>query len=270
MANDRTILGEFLMKKALVIGLVLALGPLGCMGTDPKRADQAMVHYQVAYDLSTKGEMTQSMSEALKASELDPDNSIIQSFVGLLFYQRGEYEKAEEYLRKSVKLDPKYSEAQNNLCLLLGEKGKYDEAILHCTKAIENVTYATPERAYHNMGVAYERKGDLAKATESYKKGLIHNKNFVKTLRNLAVIYLNQKDTKDAQPLLESASVACNKSPRGAWGPDCAEVHYRLAMLYVQMKKRDRVAAELKNCVNAEDEKGVYGQKCRTTLKIYR
>jgi type IV pilus assembly protein PilF len=270
MENDRSFLGEFLMtRKTIILLLGFSMIQVACVDR-AKRSEEAMVHFQIAQQLIAKDESTQALSEAIKAAATDPDNAEIQNFLGLLYAQRAENEKAEACFRKSIHADGKYSEARNNLCWLLAEKGSYDEAIQQCTQAVENVTYATPERAYHNMGIVFERKGDVPKAIDAYKKGLIHNKNFVKSLRNLSKIYLTQNAPRESFPLLEAASKACNASPRGAWGYDCPEVHYQLAMLYVQMKKRDRVIAELKDCVKADDEKGAYGQKCRTSLKIYQ
>lgn len=255
-------------KKILIIFLGAVLTQMGCVDR-AKRADEALVHYQIAQQLIVKDESTQAISEALKAAEADPDNPEIQNFLGLLYAQKAENEKAEDCFRRSIKLDSKYSDARNNLCWLLIEKSRYDEAIQQCRKAVENVTYATPERAYHNMGVAYERKGEIPKAVEAYKKGLIHNKKFVMTLKNLAKIHLNEKAYKDALPLLETASKICNSNPKGAWGSECPESHYQLAMLFVQMKKRAQAVAELKDCVKADEGKGTYGQKCRASLKVY-
>lgn len=270
MENHCSVLSEFLtMKRGVVLLLGFTMLQFGCVDR-VKRAEDALVHYQIAQQLISKDKSTQALGEGMKAAKMDPKNHEIQNFVGLLYAQRADLDKAEGYFRKSVKAKSDYSEAHNNLCWLLVEKGRHKDAIKHCQKAVENVLYMTPERAFHNMGIAYERAGDPAKAIEAYKKGLVHNKNFVKTLRNLSKIYLDKKDLKKAFPLLQRASKACKASPKGSWGADCPEVHYRLAMIFLKAKNRGQVISELKSCVKADDEKGSYGQKCRTNLKVYR
>jgi Tfp pilus assembly protein PilF len=169
-----------------------------------------------------------------------------------------------------VRLNKDFSEAQNNLCALLMHHKKWDEATKHCMRAVENISYATPERAHHNLGFIYEQKGALAKAIESYRRAISYNKNFVLSLKALGNIYVQQSNTKEAVTVLENASKACNLAVKGAWLSICPEVHWELAKLYIQQKKRTEAIATLKDCEKSDEVKGEYGQKCRDKLRLYQ
>jgi Tfp pilus assembly protein PilF len=240
---------------------------VGCGGKDPKRVEQAQLHHQVAQNLLNRGETTQGLSELLKAAELDPENFEVQNQLGLTFAQDGRIDLAAIHLRKAVAIDPKFSEAQNNLCVLLIQMEKYDEAIAACTKAVENVTYATPERAYHNMGIAYQKKGDEAKAIDSFRKGLIHNPSFMLSRKSLGLIYLARGKNQEALKEFEAAGSACVAAGKGAWANECAEVFYQMALGYLRQKDRTKAQTAFRSCVDA-DLKGEYGDKCREKLKI--
>ena len=178
-----------MMKQGTTIVLMLLLVAFsGCGPSKEKRAKESAMRYRIAHDLFYKGDTTQAMSELLKAEKLTPDNPDIQNLLSLAYAQRGMTKEAEKHARMAIKLDPEFSEARNHLCAIMIDEKRYDEAIAECTKSVENVTYATPERPYHNMGIAYERKGDSAKAIESYKKALLHNRNFVLSRRSLASV----------------------------------------------------------------------------------
>lgn len=242
------------------------VGLLGCSSDKPKQAKEAELHSQLAQNLLNKGEATQALAELLRAEQLDPKNPEIQNLLGLAYSEKDLLDDAERCFRKAVELDKDYSEARNHLCAVFITRGRYDDGIAECSKAVENVLYATPERAYHNMGYAYEKKGNVPKAIESYQKGLIHNRNFVLSRKALADIYTQQKKYPQAKAELENARKACEASPKGAWGTACPDSLYLLGMTYVKLKQRASAAEVFKECMKS-DEEGDYGKKCRDNLK---
>ncbi len=258
-----------MMKPKYIFLFAVCFGVTACGAGKAKRVEEADLHYQMAQRLIKKDETVQAMSEALQAAELDPEHAEYQNLLGLLFVQRGNRAKAETYFRESVRLDPKYSEGHNHLCAVLIEKGEYDDAIDHCTQAASKVTYGTPERAYHNMGRAHEQKGETSLAVAAYKKALLHNKNFVMSLRALGEIHLKRKELKKAISSLESARKVCKASPAGIWRLECPASFYQLALAYVQLRNRKKAVVAFQECVQA-DEKGTYAAKCRRNLKLYR
>ena len=234
-----------------------------------KNVKEAGIRLQVGQQLLLKGENNQAMSELLKAVQLNPDDAEIQNTLGLAYAQRGDMNNAQRHFQKAVNLEPEYSEARNHLCAIYVEQERYPQAIEECNEAVKNVIYATPERAYHNMGIAYERMGNLPKAIESYRKGLLHNENFVLSRKSLGKIYLNQKHYGKAMKELEIGKTACKASPPGAWGTECPDTYYHLALTYVKLKERSKAVAAFENCVDS-DKQGEYGTKCRKHLTVLR
>ncbi len=250
------------MKKIACVMVTGTMIFVGCAGKDPKKVEQAQTQYQVAQDLLQRGEGTQGLSVLFQASRLDPSNAEIQNLLGLELQRQDRLDQAEEHLRKAVGLEPNFSEAHNNLCALLIRKEKFDEAIANCEKAVENVLYPTPERAYYNMGLAYQKKGDETKAIESFRKGLIHNAQFVLIHKSLGTIYVQQGKTAEAVKEFEAAASACSAAGKGAWGGECPEIYYQLGLGYLKLKQSAKAQTAFRNCAEA-DLKGEYGKKCR-------
>lgn len=251
----------------IVLGLALAL--TAC-GSDPKKAEDAEVSFRIAKQFYMKNEFTQALGNALKARDQDPANAEIHNFLGLIYFQKKSYDEAEKSFRKAVKVDPKYSEAHNHLCMLLTEKNRYDDAILSCQKAVGNILYSTPERAYHNMGVAYEKKGDTAKALDSYRRATELNKRFVMSLKAYGRLLSNERKYFDALGPLEGAAQVCNESPKGIWQYECPDAHFHLALVYIQLQKRDKALTSLEDCIKSSDIKNEIINKCQTSLKAYK
>jgi len=77
---------------------------------DPENHN-AMNNY--AYNLSVRGEKLEKAQElALKAMELEPENSAYLDTMGWIFYKLGEYEKAKRFIQTSINLDEKAAGAE--------------------------------------------------------------------------------------------------------------------------------------------------------------
>ena len=258
-------------KHALILGLVVSMSFMSACGRNPKRMEEADVHFQASKSLHAKGEVIQSLAEALKGAKVDPKNEEIQNFLGLLYAERGDTALALEHFEKSVKAKSDYSEGHNNLCAFLLQENKPDQALDHCQKAVQNVTYATPERAYNNMAMAYEKKGDSAKAAEMHGKALLHNKKFVFSLNYLGKTAYDKRDYKKAKEYLTSADEACVASPKGSWGSACPESQYHLALTLLQLKETPQAVMAFEHCqASNSSPTNEYKIKCEKSLRMYR
>ncbi|MCB0326282.1 MAG: tetratricopeptide repeat protein [Bdellovibrionales bacterium] len=251
------------------LGFLLVISWAACGGKRVQRSEDAVLQYRVAQKLYFRGEETQALAESLEAEKLDPKNEEIQNFLGLLYAKKNLLDKAEMHFKKAIRIKSNYSEAHNNLCGFLYQQSRYDEALSHCNEAVKGVTYATPERSYHNMALIYEKTNKSEKALESYEKAVSINPNFVLSLRPLGKHFYQKKNYTRAKELLSSADQACVAAASGSWGQDCPEAQYLLALTYIQLRQRPSAIAALQNCI-ASDQKGSYQQKCRKSLELYR
>jgi type IV pilus assembly protein PilF len=260
------------MKKyAIALSLIFTVSFLSACGRNVKRMEEADVHFQASKSLHSKGETIQSLAEAMKGAKIDPKNEEIQNFLGLLYAERGDTAQALEHFEKSVKLKPDYSEGQNNLCAFLLQVNKPDEALDHCQKAVQNVTYATPERAYNNMAMAYEKKGDATKTAEMHSKALLHNKKFVFSLLYLGKAAYEKRDYAKAKEHLSAADEACVASPKGAWGSACPESQYRLALTLLQLKETSQAVMAFEHCRASDSSpSNEYKIQCEKSLRMYQ
>ncbi len=239
-------------------------------GPGPKRIEQAELKFNVAKKLYQNGEETQAMANLIEAAKLDPQNSELNNYLGLVYYQKGQSKEALKHLRKAVDLNPKYSEAQNNLCALYSEENQNAKALVHCEKAVSNLLYATPERAYHNMGLIYEKQGEIKKAKERFQKATKVNAKFVLSLNSLGKISTMENNLEDAQKYFSQAAQVCLNSPVGIWSMECSLSHYELAMAYIGLKERQKAIVSFEHCLQTKDNSQKIKQKCKDNLKLYQ
>ncbi len=103
-------------------------------------------------DPASAGEAIASYSKVL---ELDPDYAPAHINLGTLYYNRSDYELAEEHYRKAIECDPRYALAYFDLGNVLDETQRLDEAIGAYNAALQLApTYAD---AHYNLALAYER-----------------------------------------------------------------------------------------------------------------
>ena len=75
-----------------------------------------------------------------KVLELDPRHPSGHAGLGLVYYYRGDYRRAEEEFGVALEVDPEYAEAWNNLGAVLIAQERYEEA----KKALEQALFLNP------------------------------------------------------------------------------------------------------------------------------
>lgn len=254
------------MKKWTIVCCLLVM--VSC-GAKVKRIEKAQLHFRAAQELFLKDENIQALAEAQKAHDLNKKDPQVHNFLGILYAQIDEFERAEMHMKRAITLEPRYSEAHVNLCGFMMRREDYDSAMVHCRKAAEDATYPNAERAYHNLGLMHEKKNNQTEAVAMYGKALIHNKNFVLTLQSLGKLHYQQKDYTKAEGLLLRADEACMASPKGAWGTACPDAQYHLALTSIQLSKKNQAISALEHCMET-DPQGELKQKCQTNLQRYQ
>ncbi len=115
---------------------------------DPLTADEAMENYN-------------------KVVELDSNYAPAHINLGTLYYNRGDYEKAEGCYRRAIELDPRYALAWFDLGNVLDETLRLPEAIRAYEAAVGIApTYAD---AHYNLALAYEKSRQPRRALKHWR-----------------------------------------------------------------------------------------------------
>ncbi len=100
--------------------------------------------------LSAMGNWNQIIDHYNKILEIDPKNSLVNYRLGVIYYERKQYDKAESYLKKVINLYP----FDHDTLLMLGwvklQQGNYSQAKLLFNKAL----MANPADASAKQGLS--------------------------------------------------------------------------------------------------------------------
>jgi tetratricopeptide (TPR) repeat protein len=98
--------------------------------------------------------------------KIDPNNAGVYNQIGYYYAWRGDYDKAMENLKKYQFMAPDQANPWDSLGEVQAYSGRYDEAIGNLNRALA-LKHDFFE-SYGHLGVAYEGKGEPAKAIENY------------------------------------------------------------------------------------------------------
>jgi type IV pilus assembly protein PilF len=164
----------------LLVALVACSGGSGSAPGAQDPSVQAESEYDIARDLwLRRGNTREALEHALKATELDPDNSEAQHLCALLyldFCSRSRADcrlgQAEASARRALKLKPDFREAKNTLAVVLIHAKKPAEAVEVLTPLTQDILYQTPENAWGNLGWAYLELGKLDPAIDALRRSV--------------------------------------------------------------------------------------------------
>ncbi len=187
-----------ILPAACLIAAILA----GCAGPSADRKKEADARMRMGVTYLDQRNLPMAMQELAKASKLDPGNAEVDMVLGLVYQARGDMPMAEKYLRRAIGKKPDYAEARNNLGIVLAGRKAYKEAIREFEAAAANVMYATPERAYFNLGEAYRVMGEPANGERAYRRALQANEQYAPAYVSLSAVFGGQGKWTDAASAL--------------------------------------------------------------------
>lgn len=215
----------------IALCLALAVVMIGCGAKKDDMAKQdAEIHYKLAHLHFVEGEYNASLKESRIAVDLDPTNHEYHHLLALnYFIGKDMHEKASVHFEKALSLKDDYVDANMNYGALKLDQGDWDGAIPHFERVLEDIFYASPERAYNNLGWAYYKKGDYKRALKNFKKAVDLSADFVKALNNLGLVYYKLGR-------LDQSEVALKKAVELA--PDFSEAHFNLGLTLMKNKNK--------------------------------
>ena len=99
--------------------------------------------FDIASDLTAKGQMDAGVAEWKKVLELDPGNAKAHNNLGGALVLQGNLAEGMTHLQMALEIDPDYGEAQSNFGIALLQVKKLDEALPHLQRSLElNPAYA--------------------------------------------------------------------------------------------------------------------------------
>ena len=198
--------------------------------------------------------------ELTLAIKLDPSNARYHQTLGTLYLYNQDYASAERETLLSLKLDPGYAEGHNNLGLIYLSQGKISEAAAEFRKALENLSYPTPEYAAYNLGKASYLLKDFAVAAESYERSLAILPNNPEARFELGMCYTQLGRLADAEKAFTAAL---------QMRPDVARTRYELGMVLFKLGRRSEAVVHFRRVVEL-DPAGDLGEQSRTYLKLLK
>lgn len=158
---------------------------------------------QLAIQYLQDGNLTLSEQIFRDILRVQPDNVSALHFIGVIFYQRKDYDSSIHYIRKALQLGPNYVDAHNNLGLVLQEINQTDEAIISYEKAV--ALKPDFDRAHYNLGTALKEKWQIDKAITHYQLAIHFNPSLVEAYNNLGLALQDQGKLEEAEKYFRRA-----------------------------------------------------------------
>ncbi len=244
---------------AIVVAMAALLITSGCISTTsgppqsvPDQADAANLNYQLGARYYRNGEYDLSRDRLLLALELDPDNAIAWSTLGLAYEALGNSRLAEEAYSEAVRVAPRDFQIQDNYAVFLCRQGRYDDAQKYFDKALKAPTNDYAERTFTNAGVCMMQKPDYEQA-ETYLRGALERRpSHAEALLQMSVLFFEKGDFLRSRAFLQRYLASNPVSPAVLYhginietqlGDDTARREYTVQLLrdYPNSQEAQRV-----------------------------
>lgn len=152
-----------------------------------KKRARALEDLGVSYLM--EGEPNLAVRHLIEAAKEDPADPHIAHSLALAYRDLGIYDRALAEFQRALALKGDFPQLVNNLGLTYLLMGRLDDAISCFNKAAAIISYATPQYALLNLGLAYYQKGHYRRAISYYEEALEVDPSFVMAYENLGLAY---------------------------------------------------------------------------------
>jgi tetratricopeptide (TPR) repeat protein len=153
-------------------------------------AMRAVTHYNIGYELQTRGQLDEAAAEYRASLALYPDYALTHSNLGVLLAAQGQHDEARAQYREALRIEPTLTEAQVNLGIELAEGGETANAIDLFRRAIardpQNVN------AHYNLGLALTATDQLDEARREFEQTLALDPSHAAAHNNLGILAASQ------------------------------------------------------------------------------
>ncbi|MBP8645577.1 MAG: tetratricopeptide repeat protein [Syntrophobacteraceae bacterium] len=168
------------------------------------------------------GSLPQALKLLTLAEAKRPKDPMIQYDLATAYDRRGLSSEALAHYQKALALKPDFPEALNALGAFYAARGQYDLAEPCFQKALANPFYETPYLALFNLGLLYEKKGDIQTALKHYQQA-------VRLQPAYGPAYYRMGEILEGLRRGDEAREAYGKAI--TYNPDMVEAHYRYGVM---------------------------------------
>ena len=188
---------------AQILVLAALVAVTGCVtttegGFKADRKEEVARRVDAATQYLEKGNTEQAIVHLRRALEIDPRSAPVNETLARVFAQSGEYELADQHFRAAIEAEPGFSRARNNYAAFLYGRGDIDGAIAQLEKVVADTLYEKRADAFSNLGKAYLRKGETAKAEEVFDRALKMDRRQAPAMLELADINMQRDQVAEA------------------------------------------------------------------------
>lgn len=171
---------------------------------------------------------------------------------------------AEAFARKAIAAAPDHRDAKNALGVILVHEKRYDEAITILKPLTEDLVYASPESAWGNLGWAYFQRGSVDEALDALRRAVAVQPLFCVGQYRLGLAYEKKGDLGAAREsftkAVETDQPACKR---------LQDAFSARARVLARQGLKDEARTDLERCRDMARETPV-GQKCAAQLQTYQ
>jgi tetratricopeptide (TPR) repeat protein len=160
----------------------------------------ALYHCNLCEMYRLAGQRDAAFAAGRRALAINPNMPQALNNLGIVHFERDEFDEAIAHYRRATVLAPTYAEAFSNLGNALRSQKKYDEALIAYREALKlRPAYVD---ALNNMGTALRDMGRGDEAEVTYRHALALKPDHPGVLNNLALVHKEREQLADASALL--------------------------------------------------------------------
>ncbi len=205
-----------LRRSLLLVLLVLLALPL--MGAERgTRKERSLARGELGRAYLAEGSVESAIGALNEAVELDRNNWMAWTFLGLALAEKGKAEDAEKAFKKAIRIEDERAEPHFNYGLFLFSQSRTDEAIEQYEAALEDLTYRKPAFILNNMGFALMSKGEHERAVTVLSEAVRRAPSLCPAGFNLGLALQQAGRTDDAVDAFEDVITTCGDEAPGAY-----------------------------------------------------
>jgi tetratricopeptide (TPR) repeat protein len=197
--------------------------------------------FDVAAELTQKGDYAAAIAEWTKALALNADNSRAHNDYGLSLAGAGRTQDAIAQYQQALALQPGYADAHNNLGNALTTAGRLDDAIAQYKQALQ--LDSSLADAHNNLGAALMSQGSLPDAIAQFEAALKLRPDYPEAHNDLGIALASQNH-------LDEAVAHYRKAIEGSHDPTyAADAHTNLGAALARQGKLDEAIVNFKKAL---------------------